>query len=40
MNSNLEFEEVVSELKNYKNSLEVELTANGIQTELGDILND
>lgn len=35
MNNNLSFEEVVSELRVYKQSLESDLTAKGIQTELG-----
>ena len=38
MNSNLSFENVVEELKVYKQSLENELKANGIQTELGALL--
>jgi len=40
MNSNLSFESVVEELKVYKDSLETELKANGIQTELeGSVFN-
>ena len=35
MNSNLSCENVVEELKIYKESLALELTSNGIQTELG-----
>lgn len=37
MNSNLSFENVVEELKVYKQSLENELKANGIQTDLGAV---
>lgn len=37
MNSNLSFENVVEELKVYKQSLEIELKANGIQTDLGAV---
>ena len=40
MNSNLSFENVVEELKVYKQSLENELKANGIQTDLGAVLNE
>ena len=38
MNSNLSFENVVEELRIYKQSLETELVSNGIQTELGAVL--
>ena len=37
MNSNLSFKNVVEELKVYKQSLEIELKANGIQTDLGAV---
>ena len=40
MNSNLSFENVIEELKVYKKSLENELSSNGIQTDLGVVLND
>lgn len=40
MNSNLSFENVVEELKSYKESLALELSSNGIQTELGVVSND
>ena len=40
MNSNLSFENVVEELKIYKESLALELRSNGIQTELGVVSND
>lgn len=40
MNSNLSFENVVEELRIYKQSLENELVSNGIQTDLGAVLND
>lgn len=40
MNSNLSFESVVEELKVYKQSLENELKSNGIQTELGAVINE
>ena len=39
MNSNLSFESVVEELKTYKESLALELKSNGIQTELGGVIN-
>ena len=40
MNSNLSFENVIEELKVYKKSLENELSSNGIQTDLGVVLNE
>ena len=41
MNSNLSFENVVEELKVYKESLALELSSNGIQTDLGGaVLNE
>ena len=38
MNSNLSFENVVEELKVYKESLALELSSNGIQTDLGGVI--
>lgn len=40
MNSNLSFENVIEKLKVYKTSLETELNSNGIQTDLGVVLNE